>query len=125
MNRHVLEERLRQARESLQEATFLKDEKISNLATLTKLYHAMIYGLLGLFGLQDIGNQSHADLIDRFEKEFVSTRILRKDFLDAIRFAYGYTHECDCTNRKEPDDKDIAYLNPLAEEFIEKLSLID
>ncbi|NOX20065.1 MAG: hypothetical protein GXO99_02215 [Nitrospirae bacterium] len=124
-NKEILEKRLGQARESLEEARFLRDENISNLAILTKLYHAMIYGLLGLFGLEDIGTLTHQDLIERFEREFVSTGRFKKDYLEALRLAYGFTHECDCAHMKEPEASHIAYLQPIAEEFINELSLID
>lgn len=115
----VIDRRLKEAEESLSEAELLKDEKISNIATLAKLYHSMIYGLLALFGMDDIGSLTHADLIERFEREFVRKGLFRKEYLEAMRFAYDFTHECDCAHMKQPEDKDIEYLLPIVESFVE------
>ncbi len=62
-------DRLEQARESLEEAELLYRERIGNKVVLAKLYHAMIYCLFALFGVREIGNFTHADIIERFEKD--------------------------------------------------------
>ncbi|GBE02388.1 hypothetical protein BMS3Bbin06_00988 [bacterium BMS3Bbin06] len=113
-----VDRRLREAGENLKEAELLRHEKISNLATLTKLYHAMIYSLFALLGIKEIGNLTHADLIERFEREFVNNGIFKREYLDAMRFAYNFTHECDCAMMKEPEDRDIDYLFPVSADFV-------
>ncbi len=115
----VIDRRLKEAEESLSEAELLKHEKISNIATLAKLYHSMIYGLLALFGMDDIGSLTHADLIERFEEEFVKKGLFRREYLEAMRFAYEFTHECDCAHMKQPEDRDIDYLFPMVKGFVE------
>lgn len=117
----VTEERLRQAKENLNEARIIRDAGVSNLATLTKLYHAMIYALMALFEIEDIGSLTHADLIDRFEREYVQNGLIRREYLDALRFAYNFTHECDCAHMRQPQDKDIEYLMPVAEGFVHNI----
>ncbi|HHN65413.1 MAG TPA: hypothetical protein ENK09_08650 [Nitrospirae bacterium] len=118
MESTVMYRRLSEAIESLKEAEIINDAGVSNLATLTKLYHAMIYSLMALFEIEDIGSLTHADLIERFEKEYIQKGTFRTDLLDALRFAYNFTHECDCAHMKEPEDKDIEYLMPLAEKLV-------
>ncbi len=118
METTVIHRRLSEAIESLKEAEIINDAGVSNLATLTKLYHAMIYSLMALFEIEDIGSLTHADLIERFEKEYIQKGTFRTDLLDALRFAYNFTHECDCAHMKEPKDKDIDYLMPLAEKLV-------
>jgi uncharacterized protein (UPF0332 family) len=114
--------RIQQAEESLEEASVINDFDVSNLAILTKLYHAMIYALMAIFEISDIGNLTHADLIERFERDYVLKGLVTKEFLDALRFAYDFTHECDCAQMKEPEERDIAYLKPLAEGFVRLVS---
>ncbi len=118
MSKGIKEKRFSEAQHSLAEARIIHDAKVSNLATLTKLYHTMIYALMALFDIEDIGRLTHADLIERFEKEYVQKGLMDAKFLDALRFAYNFTHECDCAHMKEPEDRDIEYLMPLAGEFV-------
>jgi|GEM_PF-2380091 uncharacterized protein (UPF0332 family) len=117
----VIGRRLKEAEESLSEAELLKEEKISNIATLAKLYHAMIYGLLALFGMDDIGSLTHADLIERFDREFVKKGFFKKEYLEAMKFAYDFTHECDCVHIKQPEDRDIDYLFSMVKDFVKNV----
>ncbi len=63
------EERLRKARESVDEAMLLEREHMWSKAVLTKLYHAMMNCLFALFDISDIGALTYADVIARFERE--------------------------------------------------------
>jgi len=124
MNSGIIQKRLKEAYENLSEAKIVKEAKISNLAVLTKLYHAMIYAIMALFEIEDIGTLTHEELIERLNKEYVSKGLLKYEFLEALKFAYEYTHECDCAEMKEPQTSDIEYLQPLAEEFVNAVSKI-
>jgi uncharacterized protein (UPF0332 family) len=120
----VRERRLKEAMDSLSEAGIIRDNSVSNLAVLTKLYHAMIYTLMGIFEIDDIGSLTHDDLIKRFENEFILSKKVKKEYHDALRFAYNITHECDCGHMKEPGDRDIDYLMPVAEEFVREIGRV-
>ena len=111
-------ERLTQARESIKEGELLYREKIGNKVVLAKLYHAMMYCLFALFDIRDIGKLTHADVIDRFETEYVEKGIIDRGFLDVIRHAYDLTHECDCEHMPVPSDDDIETTMHAAGEFI-------
>ncbi|NOY64520.1 MAG: hypothetical protein GXO97_03875, partial [Nitrospirae bacterium] len=114
MKSTVMHRRFTEATESLKEAEIIKATGVSNLATLTKLYHAMIYALMGVFEIENIGSLTHNDLIERFEREYIRKGLVKKEYLDALRFAYNFTHECDCAQMRQPEDRDIEYLMPLA-----------
>jgi len=120
----VRDRRLKEAMDSLKEARIIRDNNVSNLAVLTKLYHAMIYALMAVFGIDDIGGLTHDDLIKRFENEFILSRKVKKEYHDALRFAYNITHECDCEHMKEPSDNDINYLMPVAGEFVREIGMV-
>ncbi len=117
----ILERRLREAEESLSEAKFLMTEEVSNTATVAKLYHTMIYSLLAIFGIEDIGNLTHADLIERFKREYLDKGIFPMKFSAALNRAYDLTHECDCVHMKEPSERDVAFLYPEAENFYDSI----
>jgi len=114
-----LTERLKQARESIKEGELLYRERIGNKVVLAKLYHAMMYCLFALFDIRDIGKLTHADVIDRFEREYVEKGIIDRGFLDVIRHAYDLTHECDCDHMPVPADGDIETTMQAAGEFID------
>ncbi len=104
MNR---KERLRQARESREEALLLMHEHMGNKAVLTKIYHAMMSCLFALFNIRDIGKLTHADIIGRFEEEFVHAGKMDETILAALHRTYDLTHECDCGHMPVPTEEEI------------------
>ncbi len=107
-----------QARESIEEAELLYKEKVGNKLVIAKLYHAMIYCLFALFEIRDIGNLTHADIIERFEKEYVQRGIFDVRLLDVMRHVYDLTHECDCEHMPVPTDEDLKLTMRVALEFM-------
>lgn len=112
------EERLRQARESLEEARLLAGERIGTKAVMTKLYHAMMYSLFALLDIQDLSRLSHADVIERFEREYGRTTLADEAFLAVLHRAYDLTHECDCEHMPVPTDREIDETSRAAEKFL-------
>ncbi|GAB4411904.1 MAG: hypothetical protein OHK0032_07860 [Thermodesulfovibrionales bacterium] len=115
MNRAV---RLQQAKESIEEAELLYKEKVGNKLVIAKFYHAMVYCLFALFNIKEIGDLTHADIIDRFEKEYVKPGLFDASILKVLRHVYELTHECDCEHMPVPTDDDIRLTMQAAEEFI-------
>ncbi|MEC4685519.1 MAG: hypothetical protein VST71_07290 [Nitrospirota bacterium] len=119
-----MKRRLAEAEGYLEEAEYLYKEKLSNLHTLAKLYHAMIYSLFALFDLRDIGGLTHADLIERFERDYVQKGVFDSTVLEAMRFAYDITHECDCAHMKQPEDRDVTRLEPIVRGFVHEVGAV-
>jgi len=115
----VISERLQKAEEYLREAEFIYKEKIGNMHVLANLYHSMINSLFALFDVRDTGNLTHADIIERFEREYIQTGKFERGFADAINFAYHITHQCDCDKMKPPEDEEIERLFPAAKGLLE------
>lgn len=114
-------ERINQARETLKEAELLYGERIGNKIVLAKLYHSMMYCLFALFDIRDIGSLTHADIIERFEKEYIQKGIFESKLLAIIRHAYDLTHECDCEHMPVPADEDIELTMHAAKEFVNEV----
>ncbi len=106
------------ARESIEEAKLLYGEKIGTKVVFTKLYHALMYCLFALFDIRIIGNVTHADIIDRFEREYVRQGVFEEELLRVIRRAYDLTHECDCDHMPVPTDEEITTAMKAAGELI-------
>ena len=110
--------RIMQARESMEDARILLNERMGNKAVLTKLYHAMMNCLFALFDIRDIGTLTHADIIERFEREYVRTGKVAATVLDFIHRAYDLTHECECDNMPVPTDEETASVMRAAGELV-------
>ncbi len=111
-------ERIKQARESVEEALLLSREQMGNKAVLTKLYHAMMNCLFALFDIRDIGKLTHADIIDRFDQEYVKTAKIPAKILAVLHRTYDLTHECDCEHMPVPTDEEIAAAQHAAEDLV-------
>jgi uncharacterized protein (UPF0332 family) len=111
-------ERIDQARESVEEAELLARERMGTKAVIAKLYHAMMNCLFALFGIRDIGRLTHADVIERFEREYVNTGKLGPGVLAVILQAYDLTHECDCDHMPVPTEEEITAAMKAARELI-------
>ncbi len=64
----------------------------------------------------------HADIIEKFKREFVQTGIFDKKFAGALDFAFHITHECNCDQMKPPGDEDIDKLFPVVREFLQSVT---
>jgi uncharacterized protein (UPF0332 family) len=111
-------ERINQARESMGEALLFAREHMGNKAVHTKFYHAMMDCLFALFDIKDIGKLTHADIIERFEREYVKTGRIDAAILVILLRAYNLTHECDCDHMPVPTDEEIESAMKAAEELI-------
>jgi len=113
-------ERIKQAQENREEALFLLRERMSNKAVLAKLYHAMMECLFALLEISELGRRIHADVIERFEKEFIVKGKIDRSDLDALLRAYDLTHECDCGHMPVPTDAEVAAAQRAAEDLIRR-----
>lgn len=116
--KYVAKSRLIEAQQFLDDAEILYREKIGNLHTLTKLYHAMIYSLFALHHIEELGNLTHSEIIDNFRKDFVDPGTFSGTYVDALSLAHYATHACDCLAPKQPDDNDIDRIIPLARDLV-------
>ncbi len=111
-------ERIAQAGKSLEDAQLLAREELGNKPVLTRLYHAMMESLFALFDIRDMGHLTHADVIERFEQEYVITGKIARHVLDILHRAYDLTHECDCDHMPVPSDDEVRTVMETAERLV-------
>jgi uncharacterized protein (UPF0332 family) len=114
----IASERIKQAQENKEEALLLLREHMGNKAVLAKLYHAMMECLFALLDISELGSRTHADVIERFEREFIGKGTIDRSDLDALRRTYDLTHECDCDHMPVPTDTEVAAAQRAAEDLI-------
>jgi len=61
--RALIDYRLTEARESLEEAKVLLREKMSNRSVINRLYYAMFYAVLAILQDKQIGSSKHSGVI--------------------------------------------------------------
>lgn len=116
--REIIQSRLNQARESLDEAKTLLIQDAEVNFVMNSLYYAFLYPVLGLLLARGITAPVQSAALSLFEDEFVRTGDFDRRFLDAVLMAYDLRPACSCEGKKQVRPEDIEQLLPIAEEFL-------
>ncbi len=122
--RDVVQNRLKQAWESLEEAKTLLVQDAEVNFVMNSLYYAFLYPVLGLLQARGISAPMQSTAIALFEREFVQTGDIDVRFLDALRKAFELRPACACEGQKKATHQDVEQLLPIAEEFLENVRRI-
>lgn len=109
------------AGECLDEARMLFGSRMGNVLVVTKLYHSLIYALFGLFGLNDPGSSSHAELIDRYEMMYAGKKPLNQLVVSSLRSLFPLVHSCGHPRPPEPADDEVKKLFEIAAKFLDQV----
>lgn len=112
--------RLGQAQDSLKEADVLLRAGMSHRSVMNRLYYAMFYTLLALLQDKQAGTSKHSGAISLFDKEFIKTGILDKEFSKALHRAFELRQKGDYMEQTEVTMEDIEEIKPKATEFVKK-----
>ena len=115
----LIQERMKQARESLEEAKTLLVQDAEVNFVMNSLYYAFLYPVFGLLQARGISAPMQSTAIGLFEREFVEKGDIDKRFLEAIRNAFELRPACSCEGQKKATPEDVERLLPIAEEFLE------
>jgi uncharacterized protein (UPF0332 family) len=124
VNKSAVEERMRQARESLEEAKTLLVQDAEANFVMNSLYYAFLYPILGLLQAQGISTPTPGSAISLFEDEFVRKGLVDQRFLIAIHTAFDLRPACACEGQKKLKPQDVEQLLPIAEEFLQIVARI-
>jgi uncharacterized protein (UPF0332 family) len=86
--------RLRQARESLDEAEALLEAGMDTGRVLTNLYYAYYYPVLALMNEGRVPDTMQSVTLSLFEQEFIATGRLKKEYADALRGVFDTKPKC-------------------------------
>ena len=85
--RDLLRYRMRQADDSLREASILRTADAQRGA-VNRAYYAMFYALLALLATKQLGTSRHSGAISLFDREFVKTGVFAPDLSKALHLAF-------------------------------------
>jgi uncharacterized protein (UPF0332 family) len=123
-NNEVVQARLKQARESLEEAKALLVEGAEVNFAMNSLYYAFLYPILGLLQARGMKAPMQSTAIKLFDAEFIQKGSLDQRFGEAVRKAFDLRPACDCEGKKTVTPEDVEQLLPLAEEFLQSVARI-
>jgi uncharacterized protein (UPF0332 family) len=116
--RALIDYRLAEARESLEEAKVLLREKMSNRSVMNRLYYAMFYAVLALLQDKQLSSSKHSGVIAVFDREFVKTEIFDKKLSKVLHRAFELRQRGDYMENTVISDSDVEDIMLLTAEFL-------
>ncbi len=119
--RALIEYRLREAEESIEEAKVLLKEGMSNRAVMNRLYYAMFYAVLALLQEKQLGTSKHTGAISLFDREFVKKGVFDKELSKTLHRAFELRQKGDYMEEVELTDEDVEEMFPKVMDFVKKI----
>ena len=110
--------RLKQARESLEEAQALLAAEMDTGFVLTNLYYAYYYPILALINEGQVPSTMQSVTIGLFEQQYINTGIFKKEYGDAVHRIFSIKPKC--SGEKTPvSGEEVKEMAGLAGAFIQ------
>ena len=113
--------RLKQARESLDEAQALLDSGMDTGFVLTNLYYAFYYPILALMNEGQVPSTMQSVTIGLFEQQYIKTGIFKKEYGDAVRRIFNIKPKCS-GEKTLVNAEEVKELAALANAFIQDVA---
>ena len=114
----LIDYRIKQARESIQEAKVLWEQGMSYRSVMNRLYYAMFYAVLALLQEKQLGTSKHYGAISLFDREFVKSGLIHTEYSKALHKAFILRQKGDYLEEAEVSLADIEEMFPQAESFV-------
>ena len=115
--KELKKERLKQARESLDEAQALLTDNMDIGFVLTNLFYAFYYPMLAIMNEGQVPTAMQSITIGLFDRQFIKSGIFRQEYSDAVNRVF--TLKPKCSGEKTPVSADeVNILLGLARDFI-------
>ena len=115
--KELIRYRLLQARESIDEVSFLIDNTKYKIA-VNRIYYGMFYSLLALGLKHEFETSKHAQLIGWFNKNFISSGEIDKEFGKMINKSFTLRQESDYEPFIKYEEAEVLSLFEKMKEFI-------
>ena len=120
--RALIDYRMSEAREALEEATILLQNQKPRGA-LNRVYYAMFYAVLALLASKQMSASIHTGIIALFHREFVKTGLIPADVAKSLNIAFDLRNKSDYRDFVEPESASVEDLREAASRFIEAITL--
>lgn len=114
----LIEYRLKQARDSINEAAVLQQSGMSLRSVMNRLYYSMFYTVLALLQDKELGTSKHSSAISLFDREYVKTGVFPKEMSKTLHRAFELRQRGDYMEETEVTIIDVEEIRPMAEQFV-------
>lgn len=114
----LIQYRINRAAEAIAEAKLLADNQKWN-TSIARLYYACFYAVSALLVKHDLKHGTHEGTKTQFNKCFVKTEIVNKDWSRFYSRLYSKRGEADYEDFVSFEKKDVDALIPKTEEFVQ------
>jgi uncharacterized protein (UPF0332 family) len=118
MKREVIDYRRKRAKESLEEAKIMLDNK-KLLAAVNRLYYSVFYQVVALLLTKDLSSSKHSGIRSLFNKEFVKTGIISETLGAFYNKIFEFRQRGDYEEFVEFEEEEVKIWFNQAKEFIE------
>lgn len=111
--------RVKQARESVDEAVLLLSEKKSARSVINRAYYAMFYALLALLIFEPYSSSKHSGVLTYFNRRFIKTGIFPQELGRSINKAFELRQRGDYREHVELTYEQVEPFVQQAETFVQ------
>ncbi|NVM01277.1 MAG: HEPN domain-containing protein [Candidatus Helarchaeota archaeon] len=119
----IIKYRLERAEETIKDAESLLNEG-SLFSAVNRIYYAMFYSINALLLLKGLSSSKHSGVRNLFNKEFVNTGIVNKEFGRFYNTIFEYRQKGDYEDFVEFNKEDVRKWLKKANNFIRENNLI-
>ena len=117
----LIEYRLQEAREALEEAEILY-ARDKHRGAMNRIYYAMFYAVLALLASRGLSAAKHSGAISLFHREFVKPGTIPVEIAKFLDIAFDLRNKCDYRDFVSPDPERTNELLEAARRFINEVA---
>lgn len=119
--KHLIEYRLKQAKDALDDANFLFENNRSLGGVVNRTYYAMFYAVLALLVLEPFKSSKHSGVIGYFNRCFVKDGIFSPEMGKCLNLAFEARQEGDYKEFSELTNENVKELLVNAKTFVNEI----
>lgn len=114
--------RMRQAVESLDEASFLLTGRKSTRSVINRAYYAMFYAVLALLVYEEFSSSKHSGVLSYFNRRYVKEGVFDKSLGLSLGRAFELRQRGDYREQVEPTEEQATEVLEQADHFVKMLA---
>ena len=119
--RHLIEHRLKQTKETLEDANFLFENNRSLRGVINRVYYALFYAVLALLVLEPFESSKHSGVIGYFNRRFIKDGVFSPEMGRYLNIAFEARQESDYKEFVELTKENVKELLIHAETFVNEV----
>jgi len=123
MKENVIKYRRGRAKETLQEAQIMLENK-KLIAAVNRIYYAVFYEVLALLLTKGFSSSKHSGVRSLFNKEFIKTGVIAEEYGDFYNRVFGFRQRADYEDFVEFEHEKVKSWFDSAKEFIDSVEKV-